>query len=504
MILDGEKYACEACVRGHRVSNCQHSAPTAGFMPSRTGLEQPRALACAVLRRASHLVCASLNAWAVANRWLLLTDRPLQHINKKGRPVSQCTHCRSMRKSRSAHIKCDCGEKTSKCAHLQPTVDGHQGELPVSRPREPKTCTVLTRLLDTETCCCNHGGRCTCCHKKEPTLDTVPESDSEGESVESVGSLSASTVGRAKSTARRRRANTVHSDGALTFDQNGHHKPAQKHNRVSQKCGPYQLNRVNSAHSASSLGTGTDNLLQKTADGRAPGGRSRAATNREPRRVKSETASPLMSGHTGFQNLNGNLPPLDLSGIDYPPYIAGSTFDLFGSGFNSETEGPMYSAGLSSTSVDWSHYDLADKQGDSFTPSSYSQAGAQSFNGLFDFGSGSEQLPNLANTTSTSGEVSEVEDFMPGGDNDFDGFPTSSAFLRQGNGMMPSAADLSRIDYDSFYKGADTGPIAGHGLSMVEDDPAFWMPNYNEGLATMDESPDPLGPSASLANMWEV
>lgn len=25
MIIDGEKFACEACVRGHRVSNCQHS-----------------------------------------------------------------------------------------------------------------------------------------------------------------------------------------------------------------------------------------------------------------------------------------------------------------------------------------------------------------------------------------------------------------------------------------------------------------------------------------------
>lgn len=58
----------------------------------------------------------------------LAADRPLQHINKKGRPVSQCQHCRSMRKSRSAHIKCDCGEKTSKCAHLQPLADGHRGE----------------------------------------------------------------------------------------------------------------------------------------------------------------------------------------------------------------------------------------------------------------------------------------------------------------------------------------------------------------------------------------
>ena len=56
-------------------------------------------------------------------------DRPLQHINKKGRPVSQCQHCRSMRKSRSSHVKCDCGEKTHKCIHLKTTVDGHKGEL---------------------------------------------------------------------------------------------------------------------------------------------------------------------------------------------------------------------------------------------------------------------------------------------------------------------------------------------------------------------------------------
>ncbi|KAH6982085.1 hypothetical protein BGZ61DRAFT_491778 [Ilyonectria robusta] len=422
MIIDGEKYACEACVRGHRVSNCQHS------------------------------------------------DRPLQHINKKGRPVSQCAHCRAMRKSRSAHVKCDCGEKTSKCAHLQPTVDGHK-----------------------ETCCCNHGGRCTCSGKKEPALDTVPESDSEDEC------QSTSTTGRVKAPTRRRRANTVHSDGVLTFDQNGHHKPAHRNNRVAQKCGPYQLNRVNSAHSTGSLGT--DSMMQKGTR-EAPSTRARASSTREPRRVKSETASPLMSSNPGFQNLNGNLPPLDLSGIEYPPYMANSTFDLFGSGFNSETDGPMYSAGLSAASVDWSHYDLSDMKGDSFTPSSYSQAGAQSFNGLFDFGSGSEQLPHLANTTSTSGEVSEVEDFMPGGDGDYDGFSAGSTFLRQ-NSMMASSTDLTSIDYDSFYKGPDAGPIAGAGLSMVEDDPAFWMPNYNEGITTMDDSPDPLGP-ASMPNLWEM
>jgi len=211
-----------------------------------------------------------------------------------------------------------------------------------------------------------------------------------------------------------------------------------------------------------------------------------------------------MSGTPGFQNLNSNLPPLDLSGIEYPPYMPNGTFDLFGSGFNSETDGPMYSAGLSATSVDWSHYEFSDIKGESFTPSSYSQAGAQSFNGLFDFGSGSEHLPHLANTTSTSGEVSEVEDFMSGGDADYESFGAGSAFLRQNN-MMAGSGDLTSIDYDSFYKSTDSGPIAGGGLSMVEDDPAFWMPNYNESAitTTMDETPDPLAPT-TMQSLWEM
>ncbi|KND90506.1 Copper resistance protein CRF1 [Tolypocladium ophioglossoides CBS 100239] len=428
MLIDGEKYACAACVRGHRVSNCQH------------------------------------------------TDRPLQHINKKGRPVSQCQHCRTMRKSRSTHVKCDCGEKTSKCAHLQQPVEGHK-----------------------ETCCCNHGGHCTCSLKKETSLDTVPESDSDGES------QGVSCAPRPKAPARRRRANTVHSDGVMAFDQNGHHKPTAKHNRAAQKCGPYQLSRVNSATSASSLGASSECMVyQAGGEGQSLGGRSRVAASREPRRVKSETASPLMSG-SSFPQLNGPLPPLDLSRIEYPSYVGSGTFEMFGSGMTSEQEAPMYSAALSAASVDWSHYDLGEAKGD-FAPSSYSQAGAQSFNGLFDFGSGSEQLPRLANTTSTSGEVSEVEDFMGNGDGDLEGFRAgnnNSGFVRQGN-MVGNLADLSSIDYDSFYsKNADNAATTTGAISMVEEDPAFWMPNYNDGVATMDESPDPLGAS-SMGSFWEI
>ncbi|TGZ78188.1 copper-fist-domain-containing protein [Ascodesmis nigricans] len=60
MLIDGKKMACEACIRGHRVSGCQHR------------------------------------------------DRKLVEIAKKGRPVTQCQHCRSLRKSRSTHVKCEC------------------------------------------------------------------------------------------------------------------------------------------------------------------------------------------------------------------------------------------------------------------------------------------------------------------------------------------------------------------------------------------------------------
>lgn len=230
--------------------------------------------------------------------------------------------------------------------------------------------------------------------------------------------------------------------------------------------------------------------------------RSRAATAREQRRVKSETASPLMSGRS-FPHLQGGLPPLDLSGIEYPSYVSNSAFEMFGSGVPSEVDGPIFSAGLSAASVDWSHYDLGEAKAENFAPSSYSQAGAQSFNGLFDFGSGSEQLPRLANTTSTSGEVSEVEDFMGNGDGDMDSGFGASSYIRQAN-IVGSSTDLTSIDYDSFYNKGSENNVAVGTISMVEEDPAFWMPNYNESIAApVDESPDQMA-ATSMGNFWEL
>ncbi|KAJ6523519.1 transcription factor [Mycena vulgaris] len=62
-LISSAKYACETCIKGHRSSSCKH------------------------------------------------TDRPLFEIKKKGRPVTQCEHCRKLRKTKQVHVKCICEDK---------------------------------------------------------------------------------------------------------------------------------------------------------------------------------------------------------------------------------------------------------------------------------------------------------------------------------------------------------------------------------------------------------
>lgn len=82
MIVSGVKHACATCIRGHRSSSCTHA------------------------------------------------DRQLYEIRKKGRPISQCPHCRDLRKLKSCHTRCECGESTAeqgkssacKCHTGQPCI----------------------------------------------------------------------------------------------------------------------------------------------------------------------------------------------------------------------------------------------------------------------------------------------------------------------------------------------------------------------------------------------
>jgi hypothetical protein len=338
-----------------------------------------------------------------------------------------------------------------------------------------------------DTCCCNHGGRCTCAHKKELNqLDPVPESDSDKET--------ASTPST-KPAPRRRRANTIHSDGVLTFDENGHHKPTHKHTKASQKCGPYQLNRVHSVHSTSSLSNrSVDNLLHKSTEPRKRGSTS-SRSSQEQRLSKSETASPQISGASNFQQVNPGLPPLDLSSIEYPPYMAG--FDLF-NGFTEEP--PLLSAGIpTTTSVDWNGYDgLPRYQASSF--------GTGSAFGGFEFGS---EQPGLT-SASNSGDVSEVEDFMSANNDEGFRLSTNSSYigLSQGQAAMLASPDVNHLTFDDFLKNAnnkflptppsmeETFAPAG-GFSSAED--ALWASNYTERSGAIPDSPVEAG-----ASFWDT
>lgn len=364
------------------------------------------------------------------------------------------------------------------------------------------SCNVLQRksliVSIADTCCCSHGGRCACALKKEH-LDPVPESDSDEASSSSVP----------KNDTRRPRALTAQSDGGLTVFTNGHHKPVHKHNTMAHKCGlPYVVPRAHSIHGslpASLANRSVDSLPHtNTIDALHSNSHikdSMVSAQQEQRMVKSEHGSPLLTPQSNVEHLNGQLPPLDLSNIpgDYN----------FLDGFTAVTEfeAPMFSAGLSSASIDWSHYDGLDFNNDNFATSSFSQA--PSFNG-FDFSSIDQ--PALT-TTSTSGEISEVEDFGPltrppllnnqyGSDfdasdfGDIEGYrlSTASSYVGMPQVQMLANGNFDTLNVDTFLKGAQpsgTFPSSNHGLPAA---------NYSCENA-MEQTPSPFDDDTTFQNI---
>jgi len=182
---------------------------------------------------------------------------------------------------------------------------------------------------------------------------------------------------------------------------------------------------------------------------------------------------------SSLELLNGQLPPLDLSSLEgFPDYSFPLSYD--GLPTMPEIEQPIFSAGLSATSIDWSHYDGLDFNNDNFATSEFSQA--PSFTG-FDFSSIDQ--PALT-TTSTSGEISEVEDFGsfndPGqvrpalvtqqygsdfdtsdpGDNEGYRLSTTSSYMGMPQTQMLANNDVGALNIDDFLKGLVTSnaPVA--------------------------------------------
>lgn len=194
--------------------------------------------------------------------------------------------------------------------------------------------------------------------------------------------------------------------------------------------------------------------------------------------VKSEHGSPAQCPTTTVEQLNGLLPPLDLSNMTNDYSFLQSIDGLPGI---QDQEQPLFSAGLSAASIDWSHYDgLGFNNGDNFAPSSYSQA--PSFTG-FDFTNVDQ--PALT-TTSTSGEISEVEDFGSlneigvtrpsllnhkyGSDFDTSDYgsevetyrlSTTSSYIGIPQSQLLARNDLDGLDLDAFLEGGATASERG-------------------------------------------
>ena len=250
---------------------------------------------------------------------------------------------------------------------------------------------------DHKICCCSHGSRCTCSIKKE-YLDAVPEIDMP------IAPLRRST------SSRKPRLLKADSENSLTVFTNGHHKPVHKHNDSAHKCGlPYKIPIPHSVPGNDAARRSTDSLplIRKKEETHSQLHDSITSAQQDVRRVRSEHGSPERST-ARFRDSNGDLPPLDLSyaGYDnvqgqYPEdYSQSPRFENYYS--TSQEELPALSAGMNMPAVDWSAVDLPL---DGAYSAAYSQPPSYA---SFEHSNVGQQGP----TTSSSGELSEVDDYV--------------------------------------------------------------------------------------------
>uniref|UniRef100_A0A060T3L4 ARAD1C34672p n=1 Tax=Blastobotrys adeninivorans TaxID=409370 RepID=A0A060T3L4_BLAAD len=180
--IDGIKYACERCIRGHRVSACQH------------------------------------------------TDKPLTMIKPKGRPTTQCAHCREHRRSRALHTKCLCGAKSPK---------SHEPMCP----------------------CASDAELCTCANKKKRASSNPPAvgqspSPSRSSSTTSLASRRSITTGPRRPRSRAATLDSDHHHTPSTLISSPHSPSVPSSGQLFQGMAPLYPNLASHWHSSSS-GPGT-------------------------------------------------------------------------------------------------------------------------------------------------------------------------------------------------------------------------------------------------------
>lgn len=243
-------------------------------------------------------------------------DRELTLVPKKGRPVTQCQHCRLERKKRSAHVSCNCGEvdkahhSKEKCIHLREAEQRAKAGFLADRPAEnaEKTAAHLAAVAEEQGCCCLHGGKCTCAMlKKEADGDADGSTPPHGPAV-------------------KPRLEATKSDGQITVFQNGHHKPVHRKNHAAHECGmPYKMplprtqtdQNVRSIARRSVDSLALDSSTQFNPSAFVP--QTSASFHTGRRMSKSEQPSPKLNGADRYCSTFGGNKSLHIDFGDFEP-----------------------------------------------------------------------------------------------------------------------------------------------------------------------------------------
>lgn len=247
-----------------------------------------------------------------------MTDRELTLVPRKGRPVTQCQHCRQERKKRSAHVSCDCGEvekphhSKEKCIHLREAEERAKAGLQEDHPvqSEERDTAHLAAVAEEQGCCCHHGGKCSCAMMKK-----------EGKKEEATGAPP-------HGPAVKPRLETTKSEGSITKFENGHHKPVHRRNHLAHESGmPYKVPlprahtdenvKAKARRSADSLGLSKN----KSFDPSALASGQNDSFNGGRRLSKSEQPSPKFNATDSIFASFGTprLSPVDIGSFDRLP-----------------------------------------------------------------------------------------------------------------------------------------------------------------------------------------
>lgn len=368
--------------------------------------------------------------------------------------MSQCPHCRGLRKSRTTHAKCDCGDKKKDHHH---GVDGHGVGLDNGESK----------------CRCIHGQRCTCALKKDH-LDTVPETG----------------LPLPHTELRKPPLTSTKSESTLTVFRDGHHKPMHKHNDMAHKCGlPYTIPRSHTIH-------GTSELAQRSADHLPLNLNNKGALdtsyfhpgadldNFPSRRAKSEHGSPELVAIPGPEQFNPEIPPLDLTSLSaletarttesLNPYILQDPYQDSWLA-SPDTDFSVSAGAFNAPPVDWSSFPLPS------TGVSTSVSQAPSY-ASFDLTNNVSNPSYPGLTGSSSGEASEVEDFGP-----MHGLPTANNDLYDLHSISDgSDVDQYRLSSASSFAGLPQARLlASNNLESINIDD--FLRSANESTAALEQ-----------------